>query len=264
MKASGSAKTEFALAARRPDDVLELEALAVGVAQLRPGAASAEAVRGVLDRLAERVADQVDRSAPPDRLAVHLRRALGEFSGSADDYSRPEASYLDEVLRTRRGLPILLSVVWILVGERLGVPIVGVGYPGHFLVALDGEGARLFLDPFHGGRERDPAALLADLPPGTPRAVLQPVKTRALVLRMLTNLRHLFAELGEHAQLLEVIDRIQLLVGEREEDVRDRGLVLLHLDRRAEALRDLERFVKIGTDPRAVRDIERLLQGIRR
>lgn len=99
-----------------------------------------------LDRLAEDVPAE-------GRDDQRLRAALGGFAGAADDYALLESSLLPDVLRRRRGLPILLSTVWTEVARRAEVPAYGVGLPGHFVVGVgDPDGARVLVDPFTGGR----------------------------------------------------------------------------------------------------------------
>jgi regulator of sirC expression with transglutaminase-like and TPR domain len=104
--------------------------------------------RGVaeLDELAERVPQE-------GRDDERLRIVLGQFSGASTDYGRLEASLLPDVLRDRRGLPILLSTVWTEVARRAQVPAYGVGLPGHFVVGVGNpDGARVLVDPWTGGR----------------------------------------------------------------------------------------------------------------
>ncbi len=258
--------TAFALAARVHDDVLDLEALAVAIARMGNPALTGATVHQALNALAEQVADRVDLGAPPDRLAARLSLTLGtelDFRGDPSAPPSAEASYLDRVLETRRGLPILLSTVWILVGARLGIPIRGVGYPGHFLVCLDAPGARVFLDPFHGGNQRDGTELLARLGPGTgARRLLDPCDTRALVTRILVNLKHLWVGQSDFVNALGAVDRILLIGGEQPVELRDRGLICLHLDRPAEASRDFQKYLKARpeADDRPV--IEALLEKI--
>ncbi len=112
----------------------------------------------VLDSLAEDVPAE-------GRDDQRLRAALSGFQGASADFSRLESSLLPDVLRRRRGLPILLSTVWTEVARRAGVPAYGVGLPGHFVVGVgDPDGTRVLVDPFQGGtllpydRARDMAA----------------------------------------------------------------------------------------------------------
>ncbi|MCU1502203.1 MAG: hypothetical protein JWM12_1557 [Ilumatobacteraceae bacterium] len=129
----------------------------------------------------------------------------GLLRGSSVDYGDPRNSYLHEVLQRRVGLPILLSIVAIEVGRRAGVPIVGVGLPGHFVVG-DVESER-FADPFYGGQiyERDEIAdawrrITASRTALDP-AMLRPTPNRSILLRVLNNLRATLEQRNDRARL---------------------------------------------------------------
>lgn len=98
------------------------------------------------------------RSPRPERAreqAEALQRFLGEeldFHGDADDYYAARNSHLHEVLTRRRGLPILLSAIWLHVGSRAGFAVAGVGLPGHFVVRVGDRDSGALVDPFTGGR----------------------------------------------------------------------------------------------------------------
>ncbi|MFI1096722.1 transglutaminase family protein [Streptomyces sp. NPDC020917] len=142
----------------------------------------------------------------PREWAAALHRVLAAghgFHGSPADYGRLESSLLQEVLRRRRGLPILLSVVWIEVARRAGAAVYGVGLPGHFVVGLgDPEGDHVLVDPFEGGRvlsEEDTGLLVA----GTTGAaltpsMLAPADPLEIVQRVLNNIRAWAAPRPEH------------------------------------------------------------------
>ncbi|MET9455458.1 transglutaminase-like domain-containing protein [Streptomyces canus] len=105
-----------------------------------------------LDRLAGQLPF---RPGGPRSWAVSLRELLGDrcgFRGAPVDYQRLESSLLHEVLRRRRGLPILLSVVWMEVARRAGAPVYGVALPGHFVVGFGPTEEQVLADPFDGGR----------------------------------------------------------------------------------------------------------------
>src|SRR5215468_5245747 len=74
-----------------------------------------------------------------------------KLSGNTTDYYDPRNSFLNEVLERKTGIPITLSVIYLEVGRRLGLPLVGVGFPGHFLVKYSGADGEVVLDPFQGG-----------------------------------------------------------------------------------------------------------------
>lgn len=116
-----------------------------------------------LDRLAESASPRVATAGSAAEQAAGLQAALGEragFAGGSADYLDLRSSLLHSVLERRRGLPILLSVVWLEVAHRLGVPAYGVGLPGHFIVAIGTPtGDTVLVDPFAGGRLLPPAAV---------------------------------------------------------------------------------------------------------
>jgi regulator of sirC expression with transglutaminase-like and TPR domain len=128
--------------------------------------------------------------------ASALADLLGErcgFEGSSADYQRLQSSLLHEVLRRRRGLPILLSVVWIEVARRAGAPVYGVALPGHFVVGFGDPSERVLADPFAGGRPitGQDAELLVTGATGAPLqpSMLVPARPLEIVLRILNNVR---------------------------------------------------------------------------
>lgn len=155
------------------------------------------------------------------------------FAGDVDDYHHPDNSFLDRVLERRRGLPILLSVLAAEIGARAGVCLAPVGMPGHFLVrdCADPDG---FLDPFHGGRRLDRAAcveLFRSLHPGAAfhEQYLDPIDSRSVLVRVVTNLVRSYTERGDLASLAWALHLRALLLG---------GDTWLHVARVRERLGD--------------------------
>jgi regulator of sirC expression with transglutaminase-like and TPR domain len=154
-------------------EVVHAEPVDVGLACLLVGAEvdphlDVDASLAQLDALAARVPAT---GLPHERL----RAVLGDFRGAPEDYDDLRSSLLHEVLERRRGLPVLLAVVWCEVARRAGIPAVCLGLPGHVLVSVDG----VVVDAFAGGEVRP------DVPP-------EPELTGAeLLLRILTNIRAL-------------------------------------------------------------------------
>jgi regulator of sirC expression with transglutaminase-like and TPR domain len=126
------------------------------------------------------------------RRVIAIENGIG---GNVDDYHDPSNSFLHRVLETRRGIPISLSVLWIEVGRRAGIEMVGVGLPGHFVVYAGGQ----MVDPFHYGEAigfDEAAGLVAAALGGAPRldrSWLSPVDTAGIVRRMLRNLELVYA-----------------------------------------------------------------------
>ncbi|MFB6438454.1 tetratricopeptide repeat protein [Streptomyces sp. NPDC056411] len=196
----------FAEAARaeRPD--LALLCLLIG-AEGDPGLdqAGIDAVQIELDDLAGQL--PYAPTGGPGAWARNLAELLGTrygYRGAPADYRRLESSLLHQVVRRRRGLPILLSVVWMEVARRAGAPVYGVALPGHFVVGFgDPYGAHVLADPFAGGRlltDDDAALLVAGATGGrlTARmtAAADPLD---IVARVLNNIRAWAQARPEHS-----------------------------------------------------------------
>ncbi|WP_031070907.1 transglutaminase-like domain-containing protein [Streptomyces sp. NRRL WC-3742] len=169
------------------------------------------ACEAALDRHAGAVRRAVAERLPtgPEETAALLAAVLGgreRFHGRQSDYRRLESSLLPEVLRRRRGLPIMLSLVWMEVGRRAGLAVHGIALPGHFIVAVGGPGGGgefVLADPFHGGRLLDPADVehlvaAAGHPYGP--ELLTPAQPLDIVLRVLGNIRAWASDRPEHAR----------------------------------------------------------------
>ncbi|MEU9037611.1 transglutaminase-like domain-containing protein [Streptomyces sp. NPDC048352] len=115
------------------------------------------------------------------------------FHGTPADYDRLESSLLHEVLRRRRGLPILLSVVWLEVARRAGAPVYGLGLPGHFVVGFGDPEESVVVDPFAGG------ASLGAGPAELASSPKSPARTLDIVLRILNNIRVWASSRPEHS-----------------------------------------------------------------
>jgi regulator of sirC expression with transglutaminase-like and TPR domain len=162
--------------------------------------------------------DMLADGCPADVAGVLARLFQDEgFSGAAADYHHPDHSFLDRVLDTRRGLPILLSIVLTEVAARAGVCLAPVALPGHFLVG-DCADAGTFIDPFHGGRllGRDECvAIFRALHPGAAfrDEFLEPVDHRVVLLRVLTNLLATYTARGPFTSVAWVTKLRSLVTG---------------------------------------------------
>ncbi|MGE8220575.1 MAG: SirB1 family protein [Stenotrophomonas acidaminiphila] len=186
----------------------------------------------------------------------HLFNELG-YSGNHDAYYDPRNSYLNEVVTRRLGNPISLALVQMEVCRRLGLPLEGISFPGHFLVRLPVEEGVLVMDPFNGGRplgvdelrERARNNLGGEAPDDQVLAqILDPAPARAILMRMLRNLYGVYAEREEWDRAARSADRILKLAPEQSEALRDRGLAYLRLDHRAGARADLSLYLRREPD----------------
>lgn len=199
-------------------------------------------------------------------LAEHLFDRRG-FRGNERDYYDPRNSYLNVVLDRGLGIPITLSVIYIEVAERVGITAQGVAFPGHFLVRVDGSDAPRIVDPFHGGIELDRNALAGLLERAGDRrklddTLLEPTPERMVLVRMLMNLRSIYASRGDYPRLLVVLDRIVDLLPDAAREVRDRGLLAARLGAPEAAVDDLEHYLRLAPHAGDVAEVRRIIDRL--
>ena len=184
----------------------------------------------------------------------HLFEELG-YAGNHDAYYDPRNSYLNEVFERRLGNPISLAMVQMEVARRLGVPLDGVSFPGHFLVRLPVDDGILVMDPFNGGRplgadelrERAKPHLGGDIPDDNALMhILDPASHRAILVRMLRNLHGVYAERDQWDRAARSADRVLKLSPDQPEALRDRGLAYLNMDYQQGARHDLSRYLQLA------------------
>jgi regulator of sirC expression with transglutaminase-like and TPR domain len=176
------------------------------------------------------------------------------FTGNREQYLDPRNSYLNEVIGRRLGIPITLSIVYIEVGRRAGLPLSGIGFPGHFLVGCEPAGQeRLIIDAFGGGTmlsEPECRTLLrehaGDQVPWHP-SYLDRTDRRAIVLRMLGNLKRAYVGLRSFVHARRASDLLLAVDPTSITELRDRGLLSYHLQDFSSALHDLEGYLKMVT-----------------
>jgi regulator of sirC expression with transglutaminase-like and TPR domain len=216
-------------------------------------------VERLLKRVTARIPDEADDLTRLAILTQVFYKDLG-FGVNANDYYAPENSYLFEVLRTRRGIPISLAVIWLEIARGLELQAQGISFPGHFLVKVALEGGLVVLDPLTGEslglddlserlspyRQPLDQSAAADLDEGeTPLGLyLQACPPRDMLARMLRNLKEIFRSQEDWPRMLQVLDRLVILLPEVWSERRDRGLVHAELGHVHEALHDLRLYLE--------------------
>ncbi|WP_428268545.1 SirB1 family protein [Haliangium sp.] len=213
--------TLFAHVADRHDEDIELDVAALLIGEWTGDELELDHYLGVLDHFAERA--QRNWRAHPDEpfaeIRVLNRTLFGElgFRGNTDDYYDPRNSFLHQVIERRSGIPISLSVLYMEVARRMSLDISGISFPGHFLVRYDRREGSVIIDPFRMGITLDTADLTELLRRAAgPEAeltseLLRPAGKRAILLRMLTNLVHIYRRRGDLGSALEVVERMHIL-----------------------------------------------------
>jgi regulator of sirC expression with transglutaminase-like and TPR domain len=191
------------------------------------------------------------------------------FQGNSVDYYNPENSFLNDVLDTRKGIPITLSLIYMEMGKRLGLSIAGIGLPFHFVVRCPVKQDYLFIDPFEKGQllsEEDCRQrvyrMFKDKEHFHERW-LEPVTHRQLLVRMLANLKHIYLHKSDYERALAMCDRILLLAPNSASEKRDRGIVHMHLKHYARALSDLTTYIERAPHAEDFDDIRKQIKSIR-
>ncbi len=230
---------------------------AISLAQDEYPELDVQAVLGDVDSLLERIR----RRLPTDAGQLQKLRMLNQFffkdlnfGGNLNNYYDPDNSFVHAVLRTRRGIPISLALVWMELAQGLGLSVRGVGFPGHFMVKVNLPMGQAVIDPINGqslSREelserlepyRRPSSLMEDME--TPLGLyLQSAPPRDIIARMLHNLKEIYRTQEDWPRMLAVQERLIVLLPESWAEYRDRGLAHAEMGNTEQALADLECYL---------------------
>ncbi len=189
---------------------------------------------------------------PSERYPLRIIRCINDylygelgFRGNQTHYYDPDNSYLNQVLTRRTGIPITLALVYLEVARELAFPMVGVGFPGHFLIRPDLPDLDFHVDAFNGGDilfPEDCQARLEEIyqqPVNLRPEFFQPVSPQQFLVRMLRNLKQIYLEQQDLPRCLAAVERIILITPQAKEELRDRGILYYQMGRWSEARRDL-------------------------
>ncbi len=257
-------RRDFEVEVDRPDEQVNLARAALLVAREEDPQLPIERHLSRLDELAEEVRDRLADETAQLVVFQELLQTLfvrNGFAGNREAYYDPRNSFLSDVLDRRRGIPLTLGIVLLEVGWRLGVPLEGVNFPGHFLVRYPGATLRLLVDPFDGGRIwfEDQAQELLDRVYGgmvrvRPR-FLKAATRREMLVRLLANLKGIYLNVQDRSRALAAVERILLIQPTAAGQIRDRGTLLAQLGRNEEALKQLQWYLDYAP---AAPDVERI------
>jgi regulator of sirC expression with transglutaminase-like and TPR domain len=201
----------------------------------------------------ERLRDDTPGELFIQTLNEYLFAELG-FRGNSDDYYNPANSCLNEVLTTRTGIPITLSLVYMEISRRLDRTVLGIGLPGHFIVQYYDDVFTAFVDPFNRGRilfdvecyalAREVTGVDISRNPD----VLRPVSKRHIVIRMLNNLRAAYFRRQNPAKAVEVLNLLIEAMPDSPEEYKQRGVCYARQQQFKSARRDLEAYLRLAPD----------------
>ena len=247
-----NAKDLFSRELSQPDETINLARTALLMAQHVTRPFNTALYLGRLDEMAETIRPTVN-ATPTDlgkieALNAYLFEEEG-FVGNINNYYDPNNSFLDKVLDLKKGIPISLSVVYVEVGRRLDMPLWGIGMPRHFIVGYGPVDSPIYIDVFDKGHilSEDECLIISHVNPASRLAFreryLKPVTKRAILFRMLQNLKGIY--LGRKAWELayKTVDLAVIVNPKQLTDRRDRGLLAYRLNRLQAAVLDLTRYL---------------------
>ncbi|MFL9925451.1 tetratricopeptide repeat protein [Herbaspirillum lusitanum] len=218
---------------------------------------------------------------PSDASQIQKLRMLNHFffqelafAGNINNYYDPDNSYIHRVMSTRRGIPISLAVVYMELGLQVGLSMKGVSFPGHFLMKLSVQSGEIVLDPMNGAslsREELEERLEPylqneeyDFGDEIPLAAyLRAAHPREILARMLRNLKAIFMENQRWQQVLDVQERLVILLPEEITERRDRGLAHANLSAPQQALEDLEAYLAMRPQAEDSENLREMLPDLR-
>ena len=208
------------------------------------------------DALRPQLDGDIDLPARLTAINRYLFEEVG-FAGNNLEYDDPRNSYLNDVVDRKLGIPISLAVIQIEVTRRLGMPLDGISFPGHFLVRLPVDDGILVMDPFNKGRpvsadelrERASPHMGGQAPDDQQLLqILAPATHRAILARMLRNLKGLYQQQGDWERVARTSDRQLKLSPNTPEALRDRGLAYRELGYARGARDDLSRYLQLAPE----------------
>ena len=260
------------------DDSLPLLEAATAIAQDEYPDLDVQEVLGDVDqllaRLRRRCAEDADALQRLRTLNQFFFRDMG-FGGNVNNYYDPDNSYLNVLLRTRRGIPITLAVLWLELAQGLGLKARGISFPGHFMVKVNLPNGQVVIDPFTGQslsredlserlepyKRRNGLVDDFDVPVGL---YLQAAPSREILARMLRNLKEIHRTQEDWLRLIAVQDRLLVLLPDAWIEYRDRGLAWAEMGDAQLAVDDLAIYIA-HTDDALDRDaMDRRLQELKR
>jgi regulator of sirC expression with transglutaminase-like and TPR domain len=258
-----------------PDDEIDLAEAALVIAA---GEYRDLDIDAYVERLAAMAATLKRRLRPDisttDSIIALNHYLFGElgFAGNAAEYYDPRNSFLNDVLDRKLGIPITLSVVYIEIGRRIGLPLHGVSFPASFLVKCVLREGAILLDPYAKGASlglddlRQRLQILRngiEFEPAAVKNMLAAASKREILVRMLRNLKGIYLRQGELGKALAAADRIIALAPKAAGEYRDRGRLYLELECFRAALADFQSYLLLNPEAEDAGEVQRKAAALR-
>ncbi len=193
------------------------------------------------------------------------------FCGNDDNYYDPRNSFLNEVMDRKLGVPLLLGVLYMELGRKLGLNIEGLNFPGHFLVRISEGECDMIVNPYEHGillNHEDLNGRLQEMygqnapTVETSGDMLRPVSDQEILVRILTNLKNIYSSNGNIFKLLMVMDRIISLDPYAPHEVLDRAMIYEELDYARQAVLDYRRYLELSPDAEDAEEVQMVIKDL--
>ena len=207
-------------------------------------------IRTAVAELTRPIATAGDEMSELKLLLEYLTEELN-LHGDHDSFDSPESSYVNRVLETGVGIPISLSVIYMAIANELGIPLVGVAAPSHFLTQLQTDKEVLYVDAFRRGHVMNDRECvqwlyeLTEMPKADIWPTLKPTSERKIIVRMLNNLKAVFGSNDQWGSAWKVQTRLALLSPGSYREKRDLAILSLRAGRGGEAITQLESCIAV-------------------
>lgn len=256
-----------------PDDGIDLAEAALALAALDLPQAPLDDYRRHLAGLAREVAEACGDQAGLEERCAALNRTIHArygYEGDSATYDDLQNANLMRVIDRRKGLPIALGILYMHAARNRGWDIVGLSFPGHFLLRLDCAGERAILDPFHRGQVRDAGEMRALLKAmqGAEAELAQehyrPVSDRDVLLRLQNNVKLRLIQMEQPAKAAATVEAMLLFAPGLHGLWREAGMMHAHAGNLGHAIAAFEAFLKRESDQEMRRQVSAYLRRLRR
>lgn len=214
------------------------------------------------------------RQKDEDTLALRcqvLKKIVHEahgYKGDTETYDDIQNASMIRVIERRKGLPIALGLIYIIIARKIGWAIDGLNFPGHFLVRMEKGGERVILDPFREGLEMNAAELRQLLKTVAGKGAelshnyYEAVPNRDMLIRLQNNLKKRLIETEDYAQAVIVVEAMEALAPDEHRTLFDKGVLYAKLSQKRQAITAFERYIEKAPDPRDKQQARALIAQI--
>ncbi len=255
------------------DEQVDLIRGALAIARTQYPNLDIEDYAGRIEKMARHAA-ALSPDMDPQRTLSALNKVVfeqGNLRGNREDYYDPRNSFLNDVLDRGLGIPITLSIIYMEVAKRIGLPLSGVGMPGHFLLKHYGkDGQERLIDCFNRGdilSRQDCQARLDEIYSGEMKLrpeFLHPITRRQILTRMLNNLKTVYLSTRNFRKALPLADLVLVIYPRSAEDLKQRALLRFSMGLQRLAAEDLDQYLKVSPNASDAEDIRQMSLSVRR